>query len=109
MNTLPLVVDERGDINLHGRQGAVITLKFSNNDGTPEDVTTKAMTFECGPDVNIALTAGGSSDEKLLTLSNADVKTIYNSSKKEFVVLDSSGTQPTPRWIGTVYLTGWIE
>ena len=109
MKAIPPVIDDNGDINLHGRQGAVITLKFSNDDGTPEDVSAKAMTFECGTGINIALTNGVNSDEKVLTLANADVKTIYNQAIKDFIVLDNSGAEPLPRWEGTVYISGWIE
>jgi hypothetical protein len=109
VKAIPDVIDENGDINLHGRQGAVITLSFSLDDGSPEDVSAKAMVFECGTDINISLVNGSSVDEKVLTLTNADIKTIFAARNKDFVLLDNSGAQPTPRWMGTVYIRGWVE
>lgn len=109
MKSLPPVVDEDGNINLHGRQGAVITLPFVNDDGSPRNVSAVSMMWECGPSINIALTNGSSSDKKTLTITNANVKTIQSGNNREFVLLDNSAAQPTPLWMGTVFIHGWVE
>lgn len=106
VKTVPELIDEDGNIQVHGRQDAVITLEFNNDDGTPEDVSGKAMTFECGTEINLALTNGSSTNQKVLTLTNATIKTIYGQSNKAFVVLDDT---KSPRWVGAVYVTGWVE
>lgn len=109
MKSLPDLVDENGDINLHGRQGAVITIPFVNDDGTARDVSASTMVFECGTALNIPLTNGGAANEKVLTISNADVKTMFALKDRQFVVMDNSTGVATPQWMGTVHVYGWVE
>lgn len=105
------IVDENGDIFLHGRQGAILTLEFQNGDGSLRDMSSANVTFEVGPTINHTLAVvSGTPSQMTLTLSNADVKAIYNlSGNREFVFLDNSGSEPTPVWVGTIYVQGWIE
>jgi hypothetical protein len=84
----------------------VIPINFTNDDGTPRDMTGVSVVFECGPGVNIPLTAGATDDEMLLTLTNANVKAIEAQSNRQFVLLENA---TTPHWMGTVYLYGWVE
>lgn len=110
MKTIPELVDDKGDINVHGRQGAVIVIPFLNDDGTARDVSALTMVFECGPALNINLTNGGALNEKVLTLTNDNVKTIAALTNRDFVVLDTStASTPTPVWVGAVYVYGWVE
>lgn len=104
------VVDENGDLFLHGRQGLELVIEFQNADGTPRDVSAAEMTFEVGPSVNETLTpVPGNIDQLQLTLSNDDVKAIFAENNKEFVFIDHSAPQPTPFWVGVVYPLGWTE
>jgi hypothetical protein len=104
------VVDENGDIILHGRQGAEIILDFENEDGSPLDMSAATVTFEVGPTVNINLTpVAGQPSQMRLTLTNDDVKAIALAENKEFVVLETSSALPTPHWTGLVYIIGWTE
>lgn len=109
MKTLPPIVDDDGNINLHGRQGAVITVKFTNDDGTARNMSGRTLTFECGTSLNITLTNGSTTDERILTLANSDVKSIFALKNRDFVVLDYTAAVPTPLWAGTVYVQGWVE
>jgi hypothetical protein len=109
MSVMQPVVDENGDIILHGRQGLDLILEFYNADGTLRDMTGKNVTFEVGPTVNKTLVVQTTNSQMKLTLTNVDVKAIYAAADKEFVVLDNSQSQPTPVWAGLVYVTSWIE
>lgn len=109
MKLIPPVIDENGDIQLHGRQGAVIPVNFVDSAGAPRNMVGQNVTFECGVGVDKTLTAGATNDQMLITLDNADVKAIYAQDFKDFVVLDHSGAEPTPVWAGTVYIYGWVE
>lgn len=109
MKTIPDIVDENGDLQLHGRQGLIAIIQFADEDGVAEDVSAKSMTFECGTDINVALTAGDFDDEKILALTNDQIKIIAAARNKDFAVMDSSEAEPIPRWVGTVYMYGWVE
>jgi len=102
------VVDANGDIIVHGRQGAKIPIEFLDAAGNPRDMTGAAVTFECGPTVNIPLVSAGGAVMDLV-LTNANIKTIYGSKNKDFVVLETINGLPTPHWRGTVYVEGWTE
>lgn len=103
----PALVDENGDIFLHGRQGASLVIEFKNPDGTARDVSAATMVFEVGPVLNVTLTntTGG----KQLTLSQANVKSIFEAEDKNFVLLETSATPVTPLWQGVIYMSGWVE
>jgi hypothetical protein len=106
---IPDIVDDNGDIQLHGRQGVVISVNFVDDNDLPRDMTGVSVTFECGTGINKTLVAGATTDELLLELTNADIKVIYAASNKDFVVLDNTAPEPTPLWVGTVYIYGWVE
>jgi hypothetical protein len=102
------VVDENGDIILHGRQGAKIPIEFRDAAGNLRNMIGASVMFECGPTMNIPLVATGGAIMEL-TLTNADVKTIYNMKDRRFVVMETINGIPTPVWQGMVYVEGWIE
>lgn len=105
----PEIVDDNGDIFLHGRQGASIILEFKDVNGVLRDMSAATVTFEVGPLVNVALTpVVGNTAQMELVLTQADVKAIYNQDIKDFVFLEA-GTVPNPVWRGTVYVSGWVE
>jgi len=109
--TLPPLVDERGDINLHGRQGAELILEFYDENGVARDMSAATVTFEVGPSLNYPLApVAGVPSQMKLTLANADVKDIFNAPNKNFIVLETvPALVPTPHWVGMVYVSGWIE
>lgn len=106
----PALVDDNGDINLHGRQGATIPIQFLNPNGTPRDMSGKTVTFEVGPTVNIALVLDSSDHSVMnLNIANLDVKAIFDADIRDFVVIETIAGIPTPHWRGTVYVAGWTE
>ena len=107
----PAVVDENGDIILHGRQGAEIVIEFQNSDGSARSMVGATVTFECGETINVPLTAvAGEAAQMKLTLTNLIVKDIFNAENKDFVILETApAALPTPHWVGRVYVNGWIE
>lgn len=106
----PAVVDDNGDIILHGRQGAEIILEFKDETGATRNMTAATVTFEVGPTVNVSLTpVSGEPAQMKLTLSNTDVKAIYAAKDRRFVFMETSLPQPTPIWVGMVYVEGWVE
>lgn len=106
----PAVVDDNGDIFLHGRQGATIILEFKDVAGALRNMSVATVTFEVGPTVNIVLTpVAGQTAQMKLTLTQANVKSIAASAIKDFVFLDTTGAVADPVWRGTVYVSGWVE
>lgn len=104
------LVDATGDIIIHGRQGVELILELRDVDDNPRDMTGKTVTFEVGPTINKTLAAvAGHTDQLKLTLTNADVKLIYAADNKSFVFMETSASQPTPLWVGLMYVVGWIE
>ncbi|WP_037500717.1 hypothetical protein [Sphingomonas jaspsi] len=104
------LVDNNGDIHLHGRQGAVLTVEFTDITGALRNMVGTTVMFEVGPNINVALTnVVGQPAQMQLTLTQANVKAIYQSKIKDFIFLETSAAQPTPLWTGVCYVTGWVE
>lgn len=102
----PPIIDENGDLQLHGRQSGVIYFDFLNDVGAPLDMTGASVTFEVGPTVNVTLVSVGTPIQRMsLTLSNAIVKDIYAANDKEFV-LNQGGVILME---GIAYARGWTE
>lgn len=105
MNQLP-IIDDRGDINLHGRSAPSMVLEFWNANGGLRDVSGTTVVFECGVGINKTLTnVSGQPSQKLLSLTNLEVKTIYDAINKQFVLLEAG----VATWAGSVFVYGWIE
>lgn len=104
---IPLI-DQHGNIAVHGRSGASLTLEFQLADGGPRDVSEAAMFFEVEGALRLPLGAGQTNDQRVLTLTREQVLTIAGRPRM-FSFIDESGAIPEVFWSGTVRLFGYTE
>lgn len=102
------LVDQQGNIAIHGRSGASMTLKFQLADGQPRNVSGASIFFEVHNVLRVALGAGQTNDERTLILSRAQVA-LLSGAPRIFDFVDESGTVPEVFWSGNVRVFGFTE
>lgn len=107
MREMAPIVTENGDIQMHGREGALIVLSFQEDDGTPRDMTSAVVTFEVRGFTK-PLVVGDQPHLMNLTLNRGELPTAFLGKVEDFVVLDETGAIPHVIWSGKVILTGWL-
>lgn len=102
---MPAIVTENGDIQIHGQEGAVLALRFQQEDGTPRDMTGAVIKLAIeGFEKN--LTPGVDPDVMVLTLARGELPDTIGK-VVEFVVTDETGSIPHVIWGGRLIQTGW--
>lgn len=102
------LVDNLGNMAIHGRSGATLALKFQAADGTPRNVSAAALFFEVEGAFRVALAAGASNDERVLSLTRAQVLTIAGTPRR-FALCDETATVPDVLWSGEIKLFGFTS
>ena len=102
---IPLV-DQLGDIAIHGRSGASLTLSFQLADGSARNVAGLSMFFEVEGALRVSLGAGVTNDQRTLVLTRAQVLAVAGQ-PRSFAFLDESGTVPEVFWSGKIRLFGY--
>lgn len=102
----PDIVDDQGNISLHGREGLYLPVSFLDIDDDPRDVSSALLYFEVQGKLRKALAAGGSNDERVIVLTRAEVAAIGQASVP-FALIDEtfvtgSDTIPDTLWEGKI-------
>lgn len=95
-----------GSITLHGREGLSMELQFTVADGSPRNVSASTMYFEIEGLLRVALTNGGSTDKKVVTLTRTQVESIAGAPRR-FALIDETATTPIVLWSGPIQLRGY--
>ncbi len=103
---IPLV-DRSGDIAVHGRSGASLTLTFQLADGSPRNVAGLSMFFEIEDALRVSLGSGQTPDARALILTQAQFLLVAGR-PRQFAFLDESGTVPEVFWSGNIRLFGYV-
>jgi histidinol-phosphate/aromatic aminotransferase/cobyric acid decarboxylase-like protein len=104
MPTLPPVVDQFGNINVHAKEGISVPVVYETSDGVRQDISARTFVFEAGRLKKIIPADPGNPTGKLLTLSVVELRQIPHGSN--FVVLDVSANPPIAYWYGVLSKRG---
>jgi hypothetical protein len=104
----PTVDPQTGDIQLHGRQGFSLPVNFVGANGDPRDMTGLSIYFEVEGKLRLALAAGATVDERVITLSREDVGTLFEGAF-DFAIVDESGALPDTPWKGRISAYGFKD
>lgn len=102
------VVDDLGNINVHGRAGLVITFKIETaTEDVYENISASDLFFEVAGKVRVALTAGADNYTRQIVLTRAQVATLGLNQPCQFAVNDETPTNPRNLWAGTITSSGF--
>lgn len=106
---MPAVINAVGGIDLHGREGIQLVFRFGEADLIAQD-----LWFEVDGLFRNELTVGATVYEKIITISQADVRTIWEAgtprgSSRLFTVRRYDVTPPQVLWEGRIAIRGYIE
>jgi len=103
--TLPPLVNDQGNINIHIHEGGVIPVSTQDEFGADVDATGLPLFFICG---NFRKALGPSTTDptdRVVELTPADLTSITHGAA--FRVVDESNPQiPINRWEGKIYKRG---
>lgn len=103
------VVDQDGNIILHGRQGFSLPISFvDQTTGLPRNVVGLAIFFEVDGKLRVALAAGATNDERILVVTRAQVGQVFGGSY-DFAIVDESGAVPDTPWAGSISTYGFKD
>ena len=106
--TLPPLVNDQGNINVHIHEGGVIPILLQDNDGNELDASSLPLFFEIvsvHPHFRKALDPDPNNPEgRLLSLSPEELVNIPHGAS--FCLADESGPIPVHRWEGRIFKRG---
>ena len=102
------VVDDLGNIAVHGRSGLVLVVKIETTTaGTYEDISARDLFFEVGGKFRLALSAGADNYSRQVILTRAQVATLSISQPYAFAIHDETPATPSTPWAGTITTFGF--
>lgn len=102
------VVDDLGNIAVHGRSGLVLVVKIeAATAGTYENISAKELYFEIGGKFRIALSAGVDNYSRQVVLTRAQVATLSINNPYAFAIHDETPATPSTPWSGTITTYGF--
>jgi hypothetical protein len=104
-STPPFVTPD-GDLSVHNKSGAVLTMAFTNDDGTARDVSSDTIAFITSTGDRIVLTNGTTADVKILTIAANQLSANLNK-QVLFVIVDESSTPQEALWEGRLVIRGF--
>jgi hypothetical protein len=109
----PDVVDEYGNISVHGREGLNLPISFQDADGNPRDVSLTPLFFEVKGKFRKALETGVTNDVRALVLTQAEVSGI-GTTPVMFALIDESNVVggdviPDVLWEGKISYRGYTS
>jgi hypothetical protein len=102
------VVDDLGNIAVHGRSGLVLVVKIETTTaGTYEDISARDLFFEIAGKLRLALSAGADNYSRQVILTRAQVATLAISRPYAFAIHDETPATPSTPWAGTITTFGF--
>jgi hypothetical protein len=102
------VVDDLGNIAVHGRSGLVLVVKIETaTAGTYENISARNLYFEIGGKIRIELSAGVDNYSRQVILTRAQIATLSINNPYAFAIHDETPTTPSTPWSGTITTYGF--
>lgn len=102
------LVDDLGNINVHGRSGMVIVFKVeTSTEGTYENISASTLIFEVAGKYRLALAAGADNYSRKVTLTRAQVALLAPGQPVQFTVIDETPSVQRNLWAGTITAYGF--
>ena len=102
------VVDDLGNIAVHGRSGLVIVVKIETaTAGVYENISASDLFFEIGGKLRLALSAGADIYSRQVILTRAQVATLSINQPYAFAIHDETTSTPSTPWAGTITTFGF--
>lgn len=99
-------INDDASMFLHAREGGVAVFSFTEEDGTPRDMTEATVTFETQGFVK-SLTLGEEPNQMVLKLNASELPITTLNKSRDYIILDSSGELPHVICDGKLTVTGW--
>ncbi len=101
------VVDDLGNINVHGRSGLEIVWKVKNAEGNFLDISASDLFIEIDTKVRVELTAGEDNYSRKLTLTRAQIATLPLNKPLDYALHDETPSSPATIWNGKITAYGF--
>ena len=102
------VVDDLGNIQVHGREGIVVLLKIETaTAGVYENIADADLFIEVSGKYRVALAAGADVYTRQVVLTRAQVAQLAMHQPVPFVVVDETPTSPRSLWAGLITSYGF--
>jgi len=101
------VVDDLGNINVHGRSALEIVWKVKDADGNFLNISASDLFVEIATKLRIALTAGEDNYSRKLTLTRAQIATLPLNQPLDYALHDETPSSPATIWSGLVTAYGF--
>ena len=102
------VVDDLGNIQVHGREGIVVLLKIETaTAGVYENIADADLFIEVSGKYRVALAAGANVYTRQVVLTRAQVAQLATQQPVPFVVVDETPTSPRSLWAGLITSYGF--
>jgi len=102
------VVDDLGNINVHGREGIVVLLKIETAIADIfEDISASDLFIEVSGKYRVALAAGSDVYTRQVVLTRDQISRLPTNKDTPFVVVDETPTSPRSLWAGTIKAYGF--
>lgn len=102
------VVDDLGNIAVHGRSGLVLVVKIETaTSGVYEDISASDLFFEISGKLRLALSAGADIYSRQVILTRAQVATLSIGQPYAFAIHDETPSTPSTPWAGTITTFGF--
>lgn len=92
----------------HGRAGLSLTITFTDAAGADRNVASDALYFEIDGVLRVALGAGAQDNQRVLTLTRAQVQAVGLDARKKFVVINETGGAHVCEWSGVFRVVGFL-
>lgn len=101
------VVDDLGNINIHGRSGLVVVWKVKNAEGSYLDISASDLFFEIAGKLRVELTAGDDVYSRKSSLTRAQIATLPVNQPLQYALHDETPSSPCTIWSGMVTAYGF--
>jgi len=99
--TMPPLVDEAGNIDLHGRSALYIPVKFREG-GVYQDISEWALFFEVSGQFRVALAAGPDDYTRIIEAEWDYTEDVVPPSSANFALVNETPVYPVVPWSGVV-------
>lgn len=106
---MPPLIDAAGNIEVHGREGFVIPVKFLEPGETDvfQDISAWDLFFEVSGQYRVALAAGPDVYTRLIVVTLANVDTVVSWRNANFALVNQTPVIPETPWWGRITTDGY--
>jgi len=101
------VVDDLGNINVHGRSALEIVWKVKDAEGSFINISASDLFVEIATKLRIALVAGEDNYSRKLTLTRAQIATLPLNQPLDYALHDETPSSPATIWNGKITAYGF--